>query len=165
MPDDPWEIRYAAERGAVKFPFCRVSMPTPAVLTGPARYYDITQAMLIEAYPAVSEDDAERAILVATDVMGLLTRGIRGEGVGPGRPLRIPLYDYDGVDIESGVTQRRLPHDFLRVEEFSPRLLPDIADPRGVAVIVDMRVNWRVAVSHRTGQLAVDSLGLVTAGS
>lgn len=164
-PSDPWEVRFAAERGSVGFPFCRVQFTTAPVISGSARFYEITQPMLVEAYPQEQAADAERGILAATDLIGVLLRGVRGEGVGDGRPMRIPLYDYDGVDIDSGVSQRRLPHDFLWLEDFAPRTLPDAADPRRVAVVADMRVKWRVSVSHRTGQLAVDSLGLVTAGS
>lgn len=165
MLEQPWEVRIAASRGDVGFPFCRVQFTTAPVIAGSARLYEITQPMLIEAYPQDKGPDAERAMLAATDLIGVLLRGVRGEGVGAGRPMRIPLYDYDGVDIDSGVSQRRLPHDYLWLEDFAPRPLPDAADPQRVAVVVDLRVKWRVSVSHRTGQLAVDSLGLVTAGS
>jgi hypothetical protein len=166
VPENPWEVRYAAERGEVTFPFCRVSFPTGPVTAGTSTFYTVAQAVLAELYPSAGAETAEAAMLEATDLMGLLLRGLRGERrVGDGHPLRIPLYDYDGVDLESGATQRRLPSDYLRVEALSPRPLPDAADPRRVAVVCDMRVEWRVPVSPRGGRRLVDSLRLNTSGS
>lgn len=165
LEDNPWEVRYAAERGEVTFPFCRVSMPVAATTSGSAQFYVVSQPMLVECYPHISSATAEAAVIAATDVMGTLLSGFRGISAGLGQTMRVPLYDYDGVPLEEGVTDRRLEHDFLRVEDFAPRLLPDAADPRRVAVVADMRVSWRVPVSHRGRTRVVDSLRFEIAGS
>ena len=67
-----------------------------------------------------------------------------GAGVGFGRTIRVPLYDYEGSGFQDGAAVYRHPSDFLRVQDFSPRLLPDPNDPRRIPVVADLRVTWRV---------------------
>lgn len=98
--------------------------------------------MTIECYPAPALD-AETATFNAVAVLDALERGFRRQGVADGFPLKVPLYDYDNVPLTEAGTDR-LPHDFMRVLDFSPRTLPDPIDPRRVAAIADVRVAWRI---------------------
>lgn len=143
--DETWEVALHAERGTFEFPLCRVTLLPGGGTSGPARFYDVTQPMAIECYPRVP-DDAELAIDAALQVQDALLDAFRGRGVDDGRPRLIPLFDYDGVPLAEGVADTRLPNDFLRVLDFSPRLLPDPQDPRQVRIVADLRVGWRKAL-------------------
>lgn len=162
---NPWEVRWAAERGEVLYPFCRVNLSAAAATTASAHYYSITQPMTIECYPTDKASDQDTAIMLASGVLDTLTRGFIGEGVGDGHMRRVPLYDYEAVPLEEGVSQRRLPMDFLSVQDWSVRTLPDPTDLRRCAAIVDLRVSWRVSVDRHRGTRLVDSVNAVTAGS
>jgi hypothetical protein len=139
---EEWEVRFWAERGEFREPFCRVSLVTASGTSGPALYYEVSQPMAIECYPNRA-DDPEGAIDRATAVQDALLHAFRGRGTDEARPKRIPLYDYDGVPLDQGVAESRLDTDFMRVTDFSPRLLPDLQDPRRVGVVADVRLSWR----------------------
>jgi hypothetical protein len=139
--NDSWEVRFAANPGEFAYPFARVQAVGPPVTSGAALYYVVSQPMSIELYEAPREDE-EESLMQAMNLQGVLLHGFRGEGVGDGRPLRIPLFDFDGVDLQTEGTERN-PSDYLRVEDFAPRLLSDLQDPRRVAVVCDLRVTWR----------------------
>jgi hypothetical protein len=139
---DQWEVRLWADRGEFSYPLATVAAVAAPILTGPASYhYEVVQPMSINCYEAESASPTE-GLLAAESLIEKLLRGFRGPGVGLGRPLRIPLFDYTGVGIEDWAAQRH-PSDFLRVVEFSPRPLPDALEPKLVSVTVDMRVSWR----------------------
>lgn len=137
-----FEVRFAGERGDYTPPFARVQAIAGGGTSGPALYYERTQPMTIECYPAPALD-AETATFNAVAVLDALERGFRRQGVADGFPLKVPLYDYDNVPLTEAGTDR-LPHDFMRVLDFSPRTLPDPIDPRRVAAIADVRVAWRI---------------------
>lgn len=139
--EQPWEVALWAERGTFDFPFCRVMLLTGASTSGPSLYYEVTQPMAIECYPAPA-DDPEEAIDRATAIQDALIEGFRGRGVDEGRPRRVPLYDYDLVPVTEGVSQSRNPSDFMRVEDFAPRILPSLEDARHQRVVADLRVSW-----------------------
>jgi hypothetical protein len=137
---DLWEVRLWAERGTLAYPFVRVQTVGPAARSGPALYYAMTQALSIECYPEPT-GDTELSILAATDVCDALILAFAAQGVGEGRGLRIPLYDYDGVELTDPSTERDS-HDFLRLVDFSTRTLVDVEDSTRVAAIADARVQW-----------------------
>lgn len=142
-----FEVRFAAERGDYTPPFARVELVAGGGTSGPAFYYERTQPMSIECYPAPAQD-AEAAMFAAIGVLDALERGFRRQGVAEGFPLKVPLYDYDNVPL-SVAGSERLPHDFMRVLDFAPRSLPDPIDPRRVAAIADVRVAWRIDMEPR----------------
>lgn len=145
LEGDPWEVRFWGERGEITEPFCRVQLIAGAGTSGPSLYYELSQPMAIECYPKRA-DHPEQAIDQAAAVQDVLVEAFRGRGVDEGRPRRVPLYDYEGISLEQGVTSTRIDSDFLRVLDFSPRLLPDLVDPRRVACVADVRFGWRKAV-------------------
>lgn len=142
-----YEVRFAGERGDFAPPFARVDLVTAGGTSGPALYYERTQPMSIECYP-VPAADAETALFAATAVLDALERGFRREGIAEGRPVRVPLWDYDGVTLNEAATYRGA-SDFMSVVDFSPRTLPDPQDPRRCAAIVDVRVSWRIDVDKK----------------
>lgn len=158
LPQMPaFEVRFAGERGDFDPPFARVELVTAGGTSGPALYYERTQPMSIECYP-VPAADAEEALFAATAVLDALERGFRGAGVQAGRPLRVPLWDYEGLTLDQAATYRR-PTDFMTLVDFSPRTLPDPLDARRVAAIADVRVKWlldvdRAELRGRDGTLA-----------
>lgn len=158
LPTNLWEVRWAAERGEVLFPFCRVNLSAGVVATNSASFQVYTQPMVLECYPVEMAENADLALILATRTADVLTEGFCGAGVGVGRSKRIPLYDYEAVPLEEGVSQRRLPQDFLRIEDWSSRTLPDPSDARRVACIVDLRVAWDVSVARHRGTRLVDSV-------
>lgn len=147
LPPDPpnlWEVRLAGERGEITYPFCRVNVTSAPAYRMHGGYYSVAQALSLECYPSEGADSAERAVEDAARVGDLLTRGFwEGQGQG-GRPRRVPLFDYELTTLEQAVWGARLPTDYLQVEDWAPRQLPDPTDQRRVALVVDVRVGWRV---------------------
>lgn len=165
LAENLWEVRWAAERGEITYPFCRVNLTAGAATVPAAAYYSVTQPMSLECYPVDQAADPDEALLLATGVIDVLTRGFCGEGVAEGRMRRVPLYDYEAVPGTAGVSGRRNPSDFLSLEDWSSRTLPDPTDLRRCAAIVDLRVRWRASVNRHRGTTLVDSVNVVTAGS
>jgi hypothetical protein len=158
--DGPWEVALWAEAGTLAYPFCVVTLSAAAGTSGPALYYDVTQPMAIECYPT-PPTDAEEAIHRAAVVQDALLEGFRGQGVAEGRPVLIPLYDYDGVPLAEGVEESRIESDFMRVLDFSPRVLAHPQDPTLVRVVADLRVGWRKS-RPEAGKRPVESVVVTT---
>lgn len=143
-----WEVRLSYDRGEIPEdkPHARVHfVGAGGTSGGPALYYDLTQPFGIECYPVVA-DTVKESTLLATAVEDVLLAGFRGSGVQAGRPRRIPMWDFDGVGIDE-TSEARGGSDYMKLVDFSSRQLPDPADPRRVAVMVDLRLSWRTDVS------------------
>lgn len=136
-----WEVRLWMERGDLDYPFARVRLIPSASPRGGGLWYETTQPLSIECYPEPT-DDAEKSLLVATQVQDILIDAFWGRGVGVGRSIRVPLWDYDGVELDEESSVRNA-SDYLSVVDYSSRPLPDPVDPRRVAVVADLRVRWR----------------------
>lgn len=141
-----WEIVLVQDRGDFAYPWGILELVEAPPVVGPATYADVTQPMQLALYPE-PKDTASESLEQALSVQETVFQAMR-VGHGAGRPARIPLYDYDGVDAASESSERG-EHDYLRVEDFTCRPLPDVPDPRRIAVIAGFRVLWR-----RTGRVA-----------
>lgn len=143
----PWEVRTWYDRGEIPEdrPHARVHFVGSGGTTGPALYYEVVQPMGIECYP-VPAGSVKESTLLASAVEDVLLAGFRGAGVQAGRPRRIPMWDFDGVATDD-TSELRGASDYMKLVDFSSRQLPDPADPRRVAVMVDLRVSWRTDVS------------------
>lgn len=168
LPENPWEVRLYGGRGEVTFPFCRVNL-TASVATVPqgVHYYRAVQPMSVECYPEDRAGEEDQAILDALEVLQVLERAFRHDaGLGAARPLRVPLFDYDGVPLTAGVQDRRSASDFMRVEDFAGRHLPDPQDSRRVAAVADVRVAWDVpAYVAEKGRWPVERVGISQVGT
>lgn len=143
---DEWEVRLWDEEGTFKRPFARVAkigptLPTPAS----SIVVDVTQPMAVHLYPQ-EQQTVEAGVLVAEGVEDLIYEGFL-VGVGLGRPLRVPLWDWTGVPLDGpeSDTSARYEHDYLRIARpsLSVNRLHDPVDDRLITVVVDMRVTWR----------------------
>jgi hypothetical protein len=145
-----WDVALEADRGEYDPPFVRVVPATDVTRAGPPRWAELTQTFSIECYPKPMETATESE-QQAAGVLDQLERAF-SLGVGLGRPLRVPLYDFDGVELEQ-TSYERGDNDYLQVLDFSVRRLPDPEDARNVAVVADVRCRWR-----RAGRLPFDSV-------
>jgi hypothetical protein len=137
---EQWEVLFGDDRGDLSFPFAIVEMVEATPISGPATYADVTQPMQVTLYPEPQES-VELGMKAALDVEESLFQAFR-VGHGEGAASRVPLYDYNGVSLDEESFARG-EHDYLRVEDFTTRLLPDVPDPRRIAVVAGFRVLWR----------------------
>lgn len=161
---DEWEVRMTDEEGAFKRPFARVSPAAPArhQMHG-ARHRKITQRAVVVAYPE-EKSTADLAIMEATRVTELLQFAFVGPGLmvngyrpstGRGHPMRLPLWDYEGIALDQPATDaERATNDFMRLED-EPVIGPlrDTDDELLWVVTADFQVSW-------TASVAVDINGL-----
>lgn len=146
---EPWEVRLWAERGEVTSWLAVVKRVGPTLQAGTSRLTDLTQPLVVYAYPE-PQPTVEESLVLASGVEQALLDGFGSRGAVLGRPRRIPLWDYDGVPA-TGVAAKsevRYPSDFLRVVDCGAAQFPDDDDPRRIAVTCDLRISWR-----RTGRL------------
>lgn len=135
-----FEVRLNREEGAFKRPFARVvAAGSPTMMADSQFLGTLTQPYAIYAYPAVGQapDAAEQG---AQDVEELLLDAFM-VGVGDGRPLRMPLYNYLGVALNQPGAW--LPPDYVRVTNFATQSVADVDDNKLWTVIGSLRVNWR----------------------
>jgi hypothetical protein len=151
-----WEVRLWGDRGEYKEPFAVVMRAGDALFSGSAVYADVTQAMAIHCYPQ-RPDDVDHAIIAAGEVEDALVAGFQLEGVGLGRPRRVPLYDFAGVPLEQS-SSARYDHDFMRVVDFSTSLVPDPLDARLIRVVADLRCTWRRGGRYPRGTQVVQDV-------
>lgn len=147
-----WDVRLAQDRGevVVGIPLAIVETVADTAFTGSSLYADVSKPMQVSCYP-VPPDTAEAAILQAADVEELLHVGFRMVGVGQGRPLRVPLYNWDGIDPTVAVASDpddRYRSDYLRIDGFSTAQIANAQDQKLIRVIASLTARWR-----RTGRL------------
>lgn len=144
-----WDVRLAQDRGEVTLdmPLAIVEGLADTAFAGASLYAELTKPMQVSCYP-VPPDTAEAAILQAADVEELLQQGFRMVGVGLGHPLRVPLYDWDGVDPTAEVSDQRYDSDYLRLDNFTTTQVSNPQDQKLVRVVASFSARWR-----RTGRL------------
>jgi hypothetical protein len=153
-----WDTRFFHDRGEFEYPAAIVKAVGPTLTRNQGGYVELTQPLVVYAYPQPPDMAAKEpgeAQVAAERVRDLLVAGFSA-GRALGRPLRIPLYDYDGLDYAEPSGQRQ-PYDFLRVVDASASVLPEPGDPRQVVVVADLRVSWR----RGTDEDAPGSTGVV----
>lgn len=130
-----WEVRPADEEGAWNRPHCKVSPATPLrATTQSIVVIDCTQTFGVVCYPAEkpspleSRMEAERvtellfqAFLVGTHTASYGRKhniGLPDKSWQRGHPCRVPLYDFDGIELYEAVEAGdRDPRDFIAVIE------------------------------------------------
>lgn len=156
-----WEVVFGQDRGDLRFPFAVVEVIEAPPVVGPATYADVTQPMQVTLYPEPQET-VELGLEAALDVEESVFQALR-VGHAEGRPARIPLFDYQDVSLAEESSARG-DHDYLRVEDFTTRILPDVPDPRRIAVVAGFRVLWRrtgrvPSGSQRVAEVRLDQVG------
>jgi hypothetical protein len=159
MPDpEAWDVRFFHDRGEFEYPVAIVKAVGATITRNQGGYVELTQPLVIYAYPTppdLGATEPGQAQVAAERVRDILLTGFSGGKV-EGRPLRLPLYDYDGLGYSEPSLQRQ-PYDFMRVVDVSVAVLPEPGDPRQVVVVADLRVSWR----RSTDPDAPESLGVV----
>lgn len=136
---DPWEVRFADEKGAmVEPPYALVALVAPALSSRNSLYVDMTVPVTVYCYPEPGEGE-EEAILLGERVSDELWRLF----VGGVEPYRVPLYDYDGIGLFGGGSDERHEHDYMRLVDVNVTTVPDPADSRRPIVVADFRASWR----------------------
>lgn len=135
LPD--WEVRLADDDGSMQYPYALVAFVGPSLSTGNAIIREVTQPLTVYCYPEPAET-FEKGLLQAEAVSDELWRTF----VGGLEPLRVPLYDYDGLRSDQG-SDTRNEHDYLRLEDVQINRVPDPADDRRIIVVCDFRASWK----------------------
>ena len=125
---DEWEIAIARTEGAFTRPQAIISFTAGgARQPAPAGRVDTRQQVTVQAYPAAGADP-HAAVLIAAATQSALEYALLEQSGPRAFPLRIPLYDFDGVGPDETVTEeQRGEHDYLRVSDVS--LDAPLADP------------------------------------
>jgi hypothetical protein len=151
-----WEVRMPLEEGTFRRPSLYVKPVGAPALTGPAHAFDTGQRYTIYGYPPpgpTSPESLERAEACRWALIRLFRVGIP-----PGAPLRVPLYDYDGVPLDGAAAGVRFDRDYLRADDPSVDLvqLPD--DERLFTVTAEIRMSWRSEGRVASGDRMVRAL-------
>lgn len=140
---DAWDVRLVEEEGTFSRPSALVVPTAPATAAEDSQFFaSMLQPFAIYAYPEVSEDGAAGpARMNALLVEDVLLHGLRF-GVGEGRPMRVPLYSYNGVDLLTTADERGYA-DFARITDLSVGSLQDPNDRKLWTVTCEIRLSWR----------------------
>jgi hypothetical protein len=146
---EQWEVRLANEDGTMHYPYAIVANVGPRAyrhggsVSGEAAYLvEQTQPITVYAYPEPAST-FEAGLLVGDAVGDALWAAFAG-GV---TPLRVPLYDYDGVPLDGGSDVRNA-HDYLRLTDVQINRVPDSADEHRIIIVCDFRASWRRATAR-----------------
>lgn len=145
MLGDDWEVRLPGEEGTFERPFARVVVADAAQYRAATKY--LTEAFApfaVYTYPAKGAT-ADEALMGALGVEEMLFQGFHVGVPDEGSPMRVPLYDYDGVPL-SEPSLARFEHDYLRVSDLSTRHFADPDDRTLWSVVTDVRLSWRRTV-------------------
>jgi hypothetical protein len=135
-----WETRLAIEEGTFRRPFCRVGLAGPTQYSGPSYHQDAIQPCTLHLFPT-PQPNPELALMAALAIEEGLYQGFL-VGRDLGRARRIPLWDFDGVDLDHTSTKRSY-CDYLRINDLSVGRRVDPENEQNVVVTADIRVNWR----------------------
>lgn len=152
---DDWEVRLWSDEGAWVEPIAIVSESSPTTYQSRRIWTDGTKALQVHLYPGAAASTSD-AMTLARNLEQRLVQMVE-LGLGLAFPRRIPLWDYDGVDLTHGSDTRET-YDFMRVTDFSVNSIPDSDDPRRVVVVADLRVTWPQMTTVDPGHLTVESL-------
>lgn len=161
----PWDVRRTLEAGMeVERPFALVTRNGPVLSSGPINAVEVSLAFTVHAYPPVP-DLRQDADDLGLELSHLLWQAVEG-GVGPGRPRRLPLWDFDPATVPAGqAAPFRSTRDFLRVAA-DPQInvIADTDDPRALTVALDVRCTFRRRGPVPSAQTPVRSINLIFGG-
>lgn len=156
---DAWEVRTPDDEAAFVRPFARVQFAGPMnMMAGSQFVAEMNRPFTVLAYPPPGETIGD-SVLAAARVEDAIFQGFRAGGVGGGRPLRVPLFDYAGVPNTDG-SVARFGSDFMRVADLS---VNSVGDPENAAlwtVVVDIRLRWARTAAVVSGGKVVESVGI-----
>lgn len=154
-----WELRMWTDEGSYQAPLAKIAESGPTLFTSHRVYTDIVQPVQVHFFLPIADTVSDamagaralrEQILVAIEI-----------GVDQGRPRRIPLYDYDGLD-ESEASNARNYYDYLKVRDLSVNTVPDSNVPTGVVVVADLRIEWSQYTTVTPDGVTVESVPVTT---
>lgn len=155
-PDD-WDVRFFHDRGALtldSYPVAVVKAAGPAIPASPStNWSEVVMPLVLYLYPSApagSDLELGAAQLAAERVRQLVLASFTALA---DKPMRLPLFDYDGVGYQQGSSQREV-YDYLRVVDCSVTVTPEPEEENQVAVVCDLRVAWTVADEKRGSHVA-----------
>lgn len=156
-----WDIRFFHDRGALTgYPVAVVKAVGPTNAVSPhSNYSEMTQTMTVYLYPTppAGEDfEFGEAQVAAERTRSLLLSAF---DVRAAKPMRIPLYDYDGIAYNQVASQRES-YDYLKVVDVSVEVLPEPGDPTLTVVVADLRVAWTIQSEKGRGTNIVSELDI-----
>jgi hypothetical protein len=153
---EDFEVGYFAEEGTFARPGISVVAAGPELAGGGTRHtVDIIQPFALYAYPSPGES-VEEGFFNAMGAQEKFFQAFR-VGIEEGRPMRVPLYDYEGVALNEGTILRRYP-DFLRILDLSVERKQAPEDERLWTVICEIRAGWRRTAELPTGTRLAQSV-------
>jgi hypothetical protein len=137
---EDWSVNLWSAQGTFERPAIAVRRTGPTLLSGPRHSVDLTLPAALYVYPpALDTGEATFAAAAAAD--DLLFTAFR-IGVGEGRPMRVPLYDYAGVGLDEA-SEVRAASDYLRVLDLSVEHHQSPEDEDLWTIIANLRLGWR----------------------
>lgn len=145
---DDYEVSALPEQGTFGRPGVWVTEAGEQQSSGSRHTVDLIQPYAIYVYPP-EKDTVEGSWAAAEAARDILWTAFN-VGIGEGHARRVPLYDYDGVDVSEGTLQRRYP-DYLRVLDYSAKSTTAPKDERKFTVTAQVRLGWRRAAEMPSG--------------
>lgn len=142
---DDWEIGFFNQEATFTRPGVEVKPGTSQDGGGTRHSSDVVLPIMLYAYPEPG-DSVSAGFDNALAVEETFWQAFR-VGVGEGRPMRVPLYDYEGISINEGTLLRRYP-DYLRIADLSITRSQAPTNESLWTVTCETRVGWR-----RSGEL------------
>ena len=139
LPDE-WSVVETVEEGVMARPFATV-VETPAIraVTNP-RVAEVNKSFNIFAYPEPVTNHPMRGRAEAAKIEEALL-DLFSMGLDEGRPLRVPLYDFDSTGPDEMSDQRRAV-DFAQVQSLSVNVVQADDDEDLFTVLVEVRLWW-----------------------
>lgn len=144
---DEWEVTFMQDEGTFKRPGIRI-VPATTVATGSSHTAELIMPVVVYAYPAEGdtiEDGFDNAMAAKEQLWQTFFIGVE-----EGRPMRVPLYDFDGTPIDEGSILRRYP-DFMRVLDCSIQHTQAPEDETKWTAFAEIRLGWRRAALLPSG--------------
>jgi hypothetical protein len=161
----PWDVRRELEAGMVaERPYALITRNGPTLSSGPIGALLLSLAFTVHLYPAAPET-REAARDLDMELRQTLWQAVEG-GVGPARPRRLPLWDFDPETVPAGeAAPFRSERDFLRVDtDPSISSVRDGDDPRVLMVALDVRCTFRRRGPVPSGETTLRTIRLVDGG-
>lgn len=161
---EPWDVQYQRDEATTR-PSAFVQPATPQSNTGSAYVRDVSRSYDAFLYPEGFEGEPARSRAEAEQLAHLvdaaMTQGLRlPEGGYYSRSMRLPVYDYAGVDWDYALPSDAVPYDQYPVDQWSVEARIDPDDDTLFTVVVSARIRWRMAgdTAHHEGRPLQDVL-------
>jgi hypothetical protein len=156
---DEWEVRLWDEAGSYDYPFARVRPSTPVAYSGPRLWQNALQSFAVHAY-LLPTDDLDAALAGTMQLQDELYDLFASNRY----PLRVPLFDYDGVGLYE-TTESRHPYDWVRISDLGTEELVSPEDDRLRWVVCTFRGGWGRTAYRAPAYRVVQNVKLDTEAS